>query len=143
MTHLWVRSEQRANEDRVGLTPKGASALLKKGISVTVEESQSRIIPTEAYRAAGCTIAPEFSWPSAPAQAIIFGLKELPDDNTALPHRHIMFGHAYKGQHSGRILLRRFKEGNGALYDLEYLVDDGGRRVAAFGYWAGFAGAVV
>jgi len=27
------------------------------------------------------------------------------------------------------------------LYDLESLVDAGGRRVAAFGYWAGFAGA--
>ena len=29
------------------------------------------------------------------------------------------------------------------MYDLEYLVDKTGRRVAAFGYWAGFAGAAV
>jgi len=29
------------------------------------------------------------------------------------------------------------------LYDLEYLVDETGRRVAAFGYWAGYAGAAV
>jgi len=29
------------------------------------------------------------------------------------------------------------------LYDLEPLVDDSGRRLAAFGYWAGFAGAAV
>ena len=41
MTHLWVRSEQRANEDRVGLTPKGASALLKKGISVTSKRAKA------------------------------------------------------------------------------------------------------
>ena len=33
--------------------------------------------------------------------------------------------------------------GGGALYDLEYLTDNSGRRVAAFGYWAGFAGAAV
>jgi saccharopine dehydrogenase (NAD+, L-lysine-forming) len=40
-------------------------------------------------------------------------------------------------------LLKRFKAGGGTLYDLEYLVDENGRRVAAFGYWAGFAGAAV
>jgi len=33
--------------------------------------------------------------------------------------------------------------GGGALYDLEYLTDADGRRIAAFGYWAGFAGAAV
>jgi saccharopine dehydrogenase (NAD+, L-lysine-forming) len=62
---------------------------------------------------------------------------------TPLRHRHIMFGHAYKGQPAGRVLLQRFKAGGGTLYDLEYLVDETGRRVAAFGYWAGYAGAAV
>lgn len=143
MTHLWVRAEQRANEDRVGLTPDGAKKLMEKGIRVTVEESQTRIIPIQGYRDAGCNIAAENSWPSAPKDAIIFGLKELPDDGTPLHHRHIMFGHAFKGQHSGKALLKRFSQGNGLLYDLEYLVDDTGRRVAAFGYWAGYAGAAV
>ena len=143
MTHLWVRAEQRPNEDRVGLTPEGARALLDKGIRVTVEESSVRAIPIDGYRAAGCEIAPENSWPTAPRDAIIFGLKELPEDGTPLPHRHIMFGHAYKGQHSGAALLKRFKAGGGTLYDLEYLVDENGRRVAAFGYWAGYAGAAV
>ena len=54
-----------------------------------------------------------------------------------------MFGHAYKGQPAGQVLLQRFKAGGGALYDLEYLLNDQGRRVAAFGYWAGFAGAAL
>ncbi|WP_170419717.1 saccharopine dehydrogenase [Ruegeria atlantica] len=143
MTHLWVRAEQRPNEDRVGLTPEGAAALIAAGIRVTVEESHARAIPTDGYKTAGCEIAPENSWPDAPQDAIIFGLKELPEDGTPLPHRHIMFGHAYKGQHSGRALLERFKAGGGTLYDLEYLVDEDGRRVAAFGYWAGYAGAAV
>ncbi|WP_133484990.1 saccharopine dehydrogenase [Aliiroseovarius marinus] len=143
MTHLWVRAEQRENEDRVGLTPDGAAALIKAGIRVTVEESSVRAIGIEGYKDAGCEIAAENSWPDAPLDAIIFGLKELPEDGTPLPHRHIMFGHAFKGQHSGRALLERFKAGGGTLYDLEYLVDETGRRVAAFGYWAGFAGAAV
>ena len=143
MTHLWVRAEQRPNEERVGLTPEGAAALVAAGLQVTVEESHCRAIPIGGYRAAGCAIAPENSWPSAPAEALIFGLKELPEDGTPLRHRHIMFGHAFKGQPAGQVLLRRFRAGGGRLYDLEYLVEENGRRVAAFGYWAGFAGAAV
>ncbi|SEO57412.1 saccharopine dehydrogenase (NAD+, L-lysine-forming) [Salinihabitans flavidus] len=143
MTHLWVRAEQRPNEDRVGLTPEGARALIDAGLSVTVEQSASRAIPIDGYFDAGCDIAPENSWPGAPRDAIIFGLKELPEDGTPLMHRHIMFGHAFKGQHAGRELLRRFRAGGGTLYDLEYLVDEAGRRIAAFGYWAGYAGAAV
>lgn len=143
MTHIWVRAEQRANEDRVGITPEGAAALIAQGMQITVEKSKTRIIPIQAYAAQGCAIAEENTWATAPKDALIFGLKELPEDDTALSHRHIMFGHAFKGQHSGKALLKRFNAGGGALYDLEYLVDETGRRVAAFGYWAGYAGAAV
>lgn len=143
MAHLWVRAEQRQNEERVGLMPEGAEQLIAAGHQITVEDSDDRIIPTEAYAEVGCTIADEGSWIGAPADALIFGLKELPDDGTPLGHRHIMFGHAFKGQPAGRVLLDRFKAGGGTLYDLEYLTDHSGRRVAAFGYWAGYAGAGV
>ena len=143
MTHLWLRAEQRDNEARSGLTPDGAAALIAAGIRVTVEHSHTRAIPMQGYIDAGVETAPENSWPDAPDDAIIFGLKELPEDGSPLRHHHIMFGHAFKGQHSGVALLRRFAAGGGALYDLEYLTDAQGRRVAAFGYWAGFAGAAV
>ncbi len=141
--HLWVRAETRAHEERVGLTPAGAKILLDEGFHVTVENSDQRAIPIGGYADVGCALADQGAWVDAPADAIIFGLKELPDDGTPLQHSHIMFGHAYKGQASGRVLLDRFQAGGGALYDLEYLVDAGGRRVAAFGYWAGYAGAAV
>lgn len=141
--HIWLRAEQRADEARVGLTHDGARALVEAGFRLTVEESGDRVIGLQGYCDAGAEIAAENAWPSAPQDAIILGLKELPEDGTPLRHRHIMFGHAYKGQISGQALLRRFKDGGGTLYDLEYLLDDTGRRVAAFGYWAGFAGAAV
>jgi len=143
MVHLWVRAEQRSNEERVGLTPEGAAALVRQGMRVTVEESAARVIPLAGYREAGCEIAAAGVWRQAPRDALILGLKELPDDGTPLRHRHIMFGHAFKGQHAGKRLLQRFRVGGGTLYDLEYLVDEAGRRVAAFGYWAGYAGAAV
>lgn len=143
MVHLWVRAESRPNEDRTGITPEGVARLIAAGHSVTVEDSPRRVIPTVAYAGAGATIVPEGSWPDAPPEAIILGLKELPEDGSPLIHRHIMFGHAFKGQPAGQVLLRRFQQGGGALYDLEYLTDEGGRRLAAFGYWAGYAGAAV
>ena len=143
MTHLWVRAESRPHEDRVGITPQGAAKALACGIQVTVEDSVDRVIPTQDYAQVGCAIVPAHSWPDAPKDAIIFGLKELPDDGSPLGHRHIMFGHAYKGQPAGQRLLARFRGAGGTLYDLEYLLNDDGRRVAAFGYWAGYAGAAV
>lgn len=143
MTHLWVRAEQRPNEERIGITPDGVAALIRQGFQITVEHSQQRALPMAGYIAAGATPATAGSWTNAPGDAIIFGLKELPADGTPLRHTHILFGHAFKGQPDGQILLRRFGAGGGTLLDLEYLTDDTGRRVAAFGYWAGYAGASV
>lgn len=141
--HLWVRAEGRAQERRVGITPAGVADLIAAGATVTVEDSDTRIIPTRAFAEAGAQIAPAGAWGAAPGDAIIYGLKELPDDGTALRHRHIYFAHAYKGQPDAGRILRRFDAGGGTLWDLEYLVDADGRRVAAFGYWAGYTGAAV
>lgn len=143
MTHLWVRAEPRAQEERVGILPEGVRALRAAGFRVTIEESPQRALPLAPYIAAGAEAAAFGSWPDAPGDAIIFGLKELPEGDSPLVHRHIMFGHAYKGQPAGAALLARFRAGGGVLYDLEYLTDETGRRVAAFGYWAGYAGAAV
>ncbi len=143
MTHLWIRAEERAQEERAGILPEGVAALVAQGARVTIEESSQRALPLAPYLAAGAEPAACGSWREAPRDAIIFGLKELPEEETPLIHRHIMFGHAFKGQPAGQALLARFRAGGGVLYDLEYLTDDTGRRVAAFGYWAGFAGAAV
>lgn len=143
MTHLWVRAEERENEQRVGITPAGVSKLMAAGMQVTVEDSPTRAIPLDRYASTGAAIAPAGSWRNASDDVIVFGLKELPDDGVPLQHRHIMFGHAYKGQPAGQRLLKQFKDGGGTLLDIEYLTNTDGRRVAAFGYWAGYAGAAV
>lgn len=85
------------------------------------------------------------TWPSAPTEALILGLKELPpNDQSPLKHTHIMFGHCYKQQAGYREILDRFKRGNGRLLDLEFLQDEHTkRRVAAFGFYAGFNGSAV
>ncbi|GGT72503.1 saccharopine dehydrogenase [Streptomyces coeruleorubidus] len=141
--HLWLRHEARTTERRTPVVPDDARRLVEHGVALTVEDSPQRVFPTEEYEAAGCRVAPAGSWVSAPRDAVVLGLKELPDDTAGLTHRHIFFGHAYKGQPGAAGLLRRFAAGGGALFDLEYLVDDTGRRLAAFGFWAGYLGAAL
>ena len=55
----------------------------------------------------------------------------------------IHFAHIYKDQTGWESEMARFTKGDGLLYDIEFLVGDDGRRVAAFGYWAGWMGAAL
>jgi saccharopine dehydrogenase (NAD+, L-lysine forming) len=121
--------------------PPDAGRLVRRGIAVTVEESPQRVFPIERYVEAGCAVAPAGGWVDAPPDTFVVGLKELPDEPAALVHRHVFFGHAYKGQAGAAALLDRFVQGGGELLDVEYLVDAAGRRLAAFGHWAGYVGA--
>ena len=41
-------------------------------------------------------MAPSGSWTSAPKEAFIVGLKELPESDDPVTHRHIFYAHAYK-----------------------------------------------
>jgi len=116
MTHIWIRAEERPNEQRVGVTPGGVTALVQAGFQVTLEEDPSRAIALADYT--GCSLAATGSWRTAPKDAIIFGLKELPDDDNPLVHRHIMFGHAYKGQPDGARLLERFNRGGFMIWNI-------------------------
>lgn len=142
-TLVWLRAETKADEHRTPLTPSDAAKLVDAGFSVNVEESEQRVFSDSAYAAAGCRLVATGSWPQAGDDAFILGIKELPDDGEPIRHRHVYFGHAYKGQPGAEALLRRFVAGGGELLDLEYLADDAGRRLAAFGFWAGFAGAAL
>ncbi|TDC42688.1 saccharopine dehydrogenase [Micromonospora sp. KC213] len=140
---LWMRHEARDSEHRAPIVPADAARLLAAGLTITVEDSPQRAFPTADYAAVGCRIAPAGSWPQAPADTYILGLKELPGQPWALRHRHIFFSHSFQRQHGSRELLRRFADGGGVILDLEYLTDAEGRRLAAFGYWAGYVGAAL
>ncbi|GHE86912.1 saccharopine dehydrogenase [Thalassotalea profundi] len=141
--HLWLRAETKPQEQRAALTPKGAKYLISQGFKISVEVCKQRIFLLSHYQDVGCDIVPSGSWINAPESAFILGLKELPENDFPLIHRHIYFAHAYKAQAGASELLSRFVKGGGGLYDLEYLVETNSRRVAAFGYWAGFAGAAL
>lgn len=141
--HLWLRAETKKNERRTALVPDDAAYLRTRGFRVTVESSSGRIFADDDYRRLGCEIVEAGTWTQAPRDAWILGLKELPEGSSLLTHRHIYFGHAFKKQAGAARLLERFGRGGGEIWDLEFLADEQGRRLAAFGHWAGYAGAAL
>jgi len=145
---LWLRAETKPNEHRSALTPSVCEHLIKKGYVINVErsteKSTERFFSDAEYEKVGCQLVEPGSWKTAPKEFFIVGLKELPEnDESPLEHRHIFFAHCFKHQRGWQDLIKRFHVGGGELYDLEFLNDDQGRRVAAFGYYAGFAGSAV
>ncbi len=137
-----LRSEARLTERRTPLTPKNAKTLLEAGFDLSVEHSDRRIFPDAEYATAGCEIIPEGSWTTAPAETTILGLKELPEAPAQLTNPFIHFAHLFKEQAGWEAEIERFTKGGGWLYDIEYLTVNR-RRVAAFGYWAGWMGAAL
>ncbi|KAJ1917109.1 Saccharopine dehydrogenase [Tieghemiomyces parasiticus] len=144
-THLWLREETKPFEHRAALSPEVCRQLIAQGFQITAERSEQRIFDDQEYADAGCTVVAGGTWKTeAPRDAYVIGLKELPEnDESPLPHTHIMFAHCFKNQGGWKDVLSRFDRGQGTLLDLEFLNDPNGRRVAAFGFHAGFAGAAV
>jgi len=136
-----LRDEARATERRTPVTPLDAKTLLDAGFRVSVERSEKRIFTDAEYADAGCDLVEAGAWVTA-TDATILGLKELPVKPAELKVPFIHFAHIYKDQAGWEQEISRFHRGGGQLYDIEYLVKEK-RRVAAFGYWAGWMGAAL
>lgn len=141
-THLWIRAESRPTEERAPLVTEDVGLLVAEGFTVSVERSERRCFADEEYAAAGAELVDTGGWVDAPEDAYVIGIKELPEEPADLRHAHIYFAHAFKGQTGAGELLARFERGHGELLDVEYLTR-GGRRVVAFGRWAGYVGAAL
>ena len=140
---IWLRAETKIHERRTPLTPEHAKKIISCGFTVIVERSSERVFKDTEYLEAGCVLANSGTWVDAPLAAYILGIKELPKSAEPLKHSHIYFAHAYKNQTGSRGLLNRFQQGNGMLYDLEFLQDEKHQRLVSFSYWAGVAGCAV
>lgn len=143
--HLWLRAEKKPNERRTHLTPEKCKKLVKAGFKLTVELSEQRIFKDEEYASiSGVKMASTGSWPSAPKEAFIVGLKELPESKDPVIHRHIFYAHAYKNQTGWAELLHRFVKGGGSIFDIEFMTDDNGKCVVpVFSTMAGLCGMAV
>jgi len=136
-TTVWMRQETKKGEKRAPITPQAVQKLLEHRVPsnagllfggdktksdsslmpafrVFVERNPHRAIPDSAYVEAGATLVDGGSWQrDAPTEALILGLKELPDptsESDTLFNRHIYFAHAYKHQAGWSEVLKRFTQ---------------------------------
>ena len=125
-------------ERRTPLIPVDAADLAREqGVEVVAVTSPIRIFTDDAYRDAGVGVV------YSPATAdVVLGIKEPPIDAVGPGQTFLVFSHTIKGQDYNMPLLRRFLDQGATLIDYEPIADEVGRRLIAFGRYAGIAGAI-
>ena len=134
-----LRHEIKAKEYRSPLSPENAQKLIEAGVKLSVERSSTRCFKDEEFEKVGAKMVEEGSWKNVTPSTVVLGLKELEED-AEVRQNHVYFAHCFKGQEEAEGVLKGFAKRGGELFDLEFLVDERGRRVAAFGHPAGYVG---
>ncbi len=132
-----IKETKTPVDNRVALAPQQVAALNAKypHHEIVVQRSSIRAFDDEAYLKAGVKLVDDMN-----DCDVLFGIKEAKAE-TLIPGKHyIFFGHIAKMQAYNRPLLQTFIEKKITFSDYEYLVDDEGKRVCAFGWWAGVVG---
>lgn len=130
-------------ERRVPLTPSHCARLLHSGkgkVEVTriiVQPSTKRIHHDALYEDVGCEISEDLS-----DCGLILGIKQ-PKLEMILPDRaYAFFSHTHKAQKENMPLLDKILDERASLFDYELIVGDKGKRLLAFGKFAGRAGLI-
>lgn len=124
-------------DNRVAFSPKQMAQLQNDypEHQFVVQRSDVRAFADEEYQDAGLALVENVD-----NCDILFGIKEAQIE-TLIPNKHyIFFGHIAKMQAYNRPLLQAFINKGITFTDYEYMVDDAGIRVCAFGWWAGIVG---
>lgn len=132
-----IKETKTPVDNRVALSPKEAAELKQRfpGSEIVVQSSDIRAYSDDEYREYGIPVVEDVS-----DCDVLFGIKEAKIE-TLIPNKHyVFFGHIAKMQEYNRPLLQAFIEKKITFSDYEYMVDDKGVRVCAFGWWAGIVG---
>ena len=132
-----IKETKTPVDNRVALSPAQV-AQLNRGFpnhEIVVQASDIRAFSDEEYRALGVRVVDNVE-----DCDILFGIKEAKVESL-IPNKHyFFFGHIAKMQEYNRPLLHALIKKHITFCDYEYLVDDNGVRVCAFGWWAGVVG---
>ena len=126
-------------DNRVPFTPTSIARIkeLYPNIRFIVESSDVRAFKDAEYEAVGCEMVRDLV-PSA--CDLMFGVKEVALDHLHPYGHYVFFSHIAKEQPYNRELANRMHELGITLTDYEYLVNHEGKRIVAFGFWAGVVG---
>ncbi|XWS70139.1 hypothetical protein CRYUN_Cryun03dG0023600 [Craigia yunnanensis] len=128
-------------ERRVPLTPSHCARLLNRGgrdktgvVRIIVQPSTRRIYHDKLYEEVGCEISDDLS-----ECGLILGIKK-PRLEMILPDRaYAFFSHTHKAQKENMPLLDKILAERVTLFDYELVDGDNGKRLIAFGKFAGRA----
>ncbi len=132
-----IKETKTPVDNRVALAPKQVAELNKRfpQHEIVVQTSDIRAFSDDEYRAEGVKVVD-----SLQDCDILFGIKEAKIESLIPDKHYFFFGHIAKMQEYNRPLLQAFMQKHITFCDYEYLVDDKGIRVCAFGWWAGVVG---
>ena len=131
-----LREDKRPPDARVALTPRQVARLRKSGYDVVVQPSAHRCYTDEEYRKLGVPLQEDVT-----DRQLLLGIKEVPIDRLIAGKTYCNFAHVAKYQAYNQALLRALLDKHVRHIDYEYLTDGAGKRLIAFGYWAGMVGA--
>ncbi|RME33002.1 MAG: alanine dehydrogenase, partial [Deltaproteobacteria bacterium] len=132
-----IREGKVPPDNRVPLTPDQCRFLMDRyEVDIVVEPSPIRAFRDEEYAALGIPLRTDLS-----DRDILLGVKEVPIEQLIPGKTYFFFSHTIKKQPYNRPLLQAILRKRIRLIDYEVLTDESGKRVIAFGYFAGMAGA--
>ena len=131
-----LREDKNPPDARVPLTPRQVAKLRKAGYDITVQPSAHRCFSDEEYRKLSVPLVEDVT-----DREVLLGIKEVPIDRLVEGKTYCNFAHVAKFQPYNQQLLQALLAKRIRHIDYEYLTDDNGKRLIAFGYWAGMVGA--
>ena len=140
---LYIRNENNKKEHRTPIIPKDVSKLLSVGYTVYIESSNHRIYSDDDYHANGAIITKGKWYIPKFQDALIIGLKDVMELDNLCNHHHMYFAHCYKKQTGYREILNTFASSSSIIYDFEYFINNNGKRIISFGFFAGVAGCLL
>jgi alpha-aminoadipic semialdehyde synthase len=125
-------------ERRTPLIPDHIQELSQDtGLQFIVQSSDMRAYSDDEYRGVGLPIAANLK--ECP---VIIALKEIPVDVLEKDKAYVFFSHVIKGQAVNMPMLQRALDLGCTVIDYEKITNDKGRRLIAFGNYAGLAGMI-
>ena len=132
-----IREGKVPPDARVLFTPEQCVQVQETyGVQIAVQPSPGRCIPDEAYRQLGITLQEDLT-----DCDVLLGIKEVPKALLIPNKTYFFFSHTIKEQPYNRALLQEILRQNITLMDYEVLTNTEGKRVIAFGRFAGIVGA--
>src|SRR5699024_3466668 len=131
-----IKEEKIPSDSRVVLTPSQCAHLIREGADLVVQRSAIRCFKDEEYKSLGIPLTDDLS-----DCDILLGVKEVPIESLIAGKTYFFFSHTIKEQEYNRPLLQEILKKKIRLIDYEVLTDDAGKRVIAFGIFAGIVGA--